>query len=215
MSKPLNLPRRHFLISGAAALGACFLPADLLGRARQYQLDNDDVLIEAPERFRQTLYANLQDSGLWQFSLGARTSDFPSAPSWRDWLENYEGVSVDDRNELAEWIREHRNEYHLGRRSSDWLDSEVSWSAWENYLEGRYAYQDSPEAQALEYLGSLKLSNGPILDEGGRSVGQLTYYYGVHPGSDWHFAEAEGELVLPALQHRLRELGESTKIEIA
>lgn len=34
------------------------------------------------------------------------------------------------------------------------------------------------------------------------------------PGADSHFVEVEGEAILPALQHRLRELGENTAIEI-
>jgi hypothetical protein len=206
------LSRRHFLITGAGALAACFLPADILRRARQYQLDHDDILIEEPQGWRQTLYANLQDVGVWQFSLGAPSGEFPEAPTWRDWLENYQGVDVDDRSALAEWIREHRNCYHLGRKCEDWLDQDVAWSAWENYLESAYAWRDSPEAQALGYLAGLKLSNREIRDESGRSVGELKYYYGVHPGNDWHFALAEGELVLPALQYRLRELGENTRI---
>jgi len=210
-----NLSRRHFLISGAAALGACFLPADILRRARQYQLDTDSVLIETPSSWAQTLYATQQDSGTWQFALNDITTDIPPAPSWRDWLDNYQGINVDDRNDLGKWVREHRHDYHLGRKSSDWLDSEVPYRVWENYFEGRYAYQDSPEAQALEYLAGLKLANRDIRDEGGRSVGEIKYYYGVCPGNDWHFAEAEGDLVLPALQYRLRELGENTKIQIA
>lgn len=209
-----NLSRRHFLISGAAALGACFLPADLLRRACQYQLDHNAVLIEAPQQFGRTLYANLQDSGLWQFSLGERTSEFPPPPSWREWLENYVYIDTEDRNALASWTREYRHWYILGSKSDDWLDQEVGGRVWENYIDGQYAHTDSPEAQALEYLARLNLPNGPISDEGGRSAGELIYYNGVHPGNDWHFAEAEGELVLPALQHRLRELGESTRIEI-
>ena len=207
-----NLSRRHFLITGASALAACFLPADILRRARQYQLDHDDILIEEPAWWKRTLYANLQDEGVWQFSLGAPSGEFPEAPTWRDWLENYQGVDVDDRSALAEWIRENRNCYHLERKSEDWLDREVSHSAWENYIEGAYAWRDSPEAQALDYLSGLKLGNREIRDQRGRSVGELKYYYGVSPCNDWHFAQAEGELVLPALQHRLRELGENTRI---
>jgi hypothetical protein len=207
-----NLTRRHFLITGASALAACFLPADILRRARQYQFDNDDILIEEPIGWKQTLYANMQDEGVWQFSLGARSGEMPEAPSWRNWLENYEGIDVDDRNSLAEWIRENRNNYHLGRKSEDWLDSDVAYSAWENYLESEYAWRDSPEAQALDYLAGLKLANREIREQSGRSVGELKYYYGVSPCNDWHFAEAEGELVLPALQYRLRELGENTRI---
>jgi hypothetical protein len=207
-----ELSRRHFLISGASALAACFLPTDILRRARQYQRDHDAILIEEPAQWRHTLYANLQDEGVWQFSLGAPSGESPETPTWRDWLENYEGVDVDDRSALAEWIRENRNSYHLEPKSEDWLDRDVARSAWENYLEGPYAWRDSPEAQALEYLAGLKLANREIRDEGGRNVGRLRYYYGVHPGNDWHFAEAEGELVLPALQYRLRELGEHTRI---
>lgn len=210
-----KLTRRHFLITGASALAACFLPADILRRARQYQLDHDDVLIEAPERYRQTLYANLQDQGVWQFSLDGRTGECPEAPTWRDWLENYQGIDTYDRNALADWIRKHRSWHSISPRSRDWLDMEVSPMVWASYLEGQYAYQDSLEARALEYLAGLKLANRDIRDEGGRSVGELKYYYGVHPGNDWHFAEAEGELVLPALQYRLRELGESTRIVLA
>lgn len=210
-----RISRRHFLITGASALAACFLPADILRRARQYQLDHDNILIEEPDQWTETLYANLQDENRWQFSLGSRTDAFPTAPTWRDWLENYQAIDTNDRNELADWIREHRGWCRLSPRSSEWLEDEVDYRIWENYLEGQYAWQDSPEAQALNYLHGLKLPNREIRDGSGRSVGDLTYYFGVHPGNDWHFAEAEGELVLPALQHRLRELGEKTRIVIA
>lgn len=210
-----KLSRRHFLITGASALAACFLPADILRRARQYRLDHDDVLIEEPDRWTSTLYANPQDSNVWQFSLDGRTGECPEAPTWRDWLENYEAIDTHDRNALADWIRKHRSWRGISPRSRDWLEMEVSPMVWASYLEGQYAYQDSPEARALEYLSGLKLANGPIRDEVGRSVGDLKYYHGVHPGNDWHFAEAEGELVLPALQHRLRELGEKTHIVLA
>jgi len=210
-----RLSRRHFLITGASALAACFLPADILRRAHQYQLDHDDILIEEPSGWKQTLYANMQDEGVWQFSLGAPTDALPEVPTWRNWLENYQGVAVDDRNELAEWIWKNRDNYRLGGKSSDWLDSDVACSAWENYLESEYAWRDSPEAQALDYLAGLKLANREIRDESDRSVGKLKYYYGISPCNDWHFAEAEGELVLPALQYRLRELGERTRIVTA
>lgn len=210
-----NLSRRHFLITGASALAACFLPADILRRARQYRLDNDGILIEEPAGWRHTLYPNVRDPCNWQFSLDGRTDEYPAAPTWRDWLGNYQGVDPDDRGALAEWLREHRQWYRLSPGSSGWLDQEVDWRAWESYLEGAYAWRDSPEAQALQYLAGLKLANRDVRDERGRSVGELKYYYGVNPGNDWHFAEAEGDLVLPPLQYRLRELGENTRIVIA
>jgi len=207
-----RLSRRHFLITGASALAACFLPSDILRRARQHQLDHDGILIEEPTEWRRTLYANVQDEGVWQFSLGSPTQEFPKAPSWRDWLENYQCIDTDNRKELADWIRRNRDCHILGRNSSEWLEEPVEHGVWENYIEESYAWRDSPEAQALEYLSGLRLPNREIRDESGRSVGALKYYCGVHPGNDWHFAEAEGELVLPALQYRLRELGEKTRI---
>ena len=94
------------------------------------------------------------------------------------------------------------------------MDDPVDEDLWGNYIEWDYAIRESPEARALSYLSGLDLGNGPISDPNGRKIGSLDYYFGPHPGSNWHFAQAEGELVLPALQHRLRELGESTKLEI-
>ena len=40
----------------------------------------------------------------------------------------------------------------------------------------------------------------------------MRFWRGTMPGVNWHFVEAEGELILPALQHRLRKLGEETVI---
>ena len=43
---------------------------------------------------------------------------------------------------------------------------------------------------------------------------QLEFFAGTMPGGESHFVEAEGEAILPALQHRLRELGENTALRI-
>jgi hypothetical protein len=60
------------------------------------------------------------------------------------------------------------------------------------------------EARLLEPLGI----------DLGDPLGDLKFYYGTMPGADWHFVNAEGREVLTALQHRLRELGESTEIVV-
>jgi hypothetical protein len=208
-----KLSRRHFIISGAAALGACFLPIDILRRARQYQLDNDDILIEAPETFKHTLYANYQDDGVWQFSLDQPGGDFPDAKSWKWWLKRREHIDVTNHRKVTAWAEDNEH-YSLSTTNHSWLDDPVDEDLWGNYIEWDYAIRESPEARALSYLSGLDLGNGPVSDPSGREIGRLDYYFGPHPGSNWHFAQAEGELVLPALQHRLRELGESTKLEI-
>ena len=86
---------------------------------------------------------------------------------------------------------------------------------WEDYLENRFLIHDSPEAHALQYLSRLKLAHGPLTNAGGEQLGRLIYYFGTMPGADSHFVEVEGEAILPALQHRLRELGEDTAVRIA
>jgi len=43
----------------------------------------------------------------------------------------------------------------------------------------------------------------------------VRFYHGTMPGADGHFVNVEGELILPSLQNRLKELGEDTRIEIA
>ncbi len=78
-------------------------------------------------------------------------------------------------------------------------------------MEGPYAVYGSPEAQALHYLAKLPLSNGT---GAGDPLGDLKFYCGTMPGVDWHFVNAQGREVLTALQHRLRELGESIEIVI-
>jgi hypothetical protein len=85
---------------------------------------------------------------------------------------------------------------------------------WDQYLESEFAINASSEAQALHYLSRLKLAHGPITDSQGNDVGTVRFYNGTMPGADWHFVNVEGEMILPALQYRLRELGEDTVIQV-
>ncbi len=209
-----TLSRRHFLISGGALLGACFLPASLFRRANDHLLATNKVLIEPPERARRTLYATAQDgANVWQLALGRPTTELPSAPTWRKWLSDHEDVDPADPGALAKWVGERWEEEDAP--SGNWLDSEVSDGLWDNYLEGGFAISNSSEARALHYLLGLKLDNGPLTDGSGRDLGTVDFYRGTMPGADWHFVNVEGEMILPALQGSLLELGENTGIEIA
>lgn len=195
-------------------LGACFLPAQLIRRVRDHQLNTNELLIEGPERVKHTLYAKERDYGGWILSLDSITEQLPSAPTWRKWLSDHENIDPDDRSDLAKWLWDNRETLREYGPSKNWLDSEIPDYRWDQYLEGRYAIYESPEARALHYLSGLNLANGPIVDRDGNDVGSVHFYHGTMPGADWHFVDVEGVLILPALQHRLRELGEETLIEV-
>ena len=207
-----TITRRHFLITGGKLLGACFLPASLLRRVHDHQLATNEMLIEGPERVQETLYATKRGDLRWQFALGCPTTELPPVPTWRAWLREFERVDPDDRDALVTWLRDHRTEVNW---SSRWLDDDIPFHRWQDYLEGQFATYDSPEAQALAYLERLNIAHGPIIDSNGRDVGKLAFYHGTMPGADWHFVEGEGGLILPGLQHRLRELGEETLIVVS
>jgi hypothetical protein len=99
----MSITRRHFLISGASLLGACLLPASFLRRLDRLT-DNPAAAIDAPSHARATLYATLQDCDRWQLALGRPTTAFPSAPSWREWLADYESVDPEDERAVAAWF---------------------------------------------------------------------------------------------------------------
>ena len=110
----MNLTRRHFLISGASLLGVCLLPSSFLRRLNRLA-DNPAAAIDAPINARQTLYAPLHDSERWQLALGQPTTEFPAAPSWRQWLSDYENIDPDDPNDVTRWFKKWGPE--LDRRS--------------------------------------------------------------------------------------------------
>ncbi|MFM7749828.1 MAG: hypothetical protein ACKPB0_05360 [Opitutaceae bacterium] len=71
----MSLSRRHFLISGAAAIGACFLPSTFLRRLARFPAE-PAVAIDPPASARRTLYATRHDDDVarWQLALGRPTT---------------------------------------------------------------------------------------------------------------------------------------------
>lgn len=208
----MSLTRRHFLISGATLLGACLLPSSFLRRLERWR-EHPAAAIDAPSRARHTLYATQHEPERWQLALGRPTTEFPAAPSWREWLTDHESVDPEDRHAVNAWFAA-RMDFRVDRSHRRWLDEPVHDALWENYLEYSFLVTDSPEALALQYLSRLKLDHGPLASDAGEELGRVIYYHGTMPGADSHFVEVEGAAILPAIQHRLRELGESTAIEI-
>ena len=168
----------------------------------------------SPSSPQHILYATPKDDAddRWQLALGRPTTEYPSAPSWREWLGDHESVDPANPAAVARWLKSHG--HPAAPAGSDWLATPVAGPIWEDYLEHRFFIYDSPEAQALHYLTQLKLAHGPLRDPTGDCVGQLEFFAGTMPGGESHFVEAEGEAILPALQHRLRELGENTALRI-
>ena len=211
-----EITRRSFLITGAAAVGSCFVPSWLLRRASDFAKTDGGIYIDAPDSARNTLYA--VDQGYhFQFALNGRTDQLPPQFTWREYFSDHAYIDPDDHLDVRKWLREEgayyfdRDNLRYAYRHLHFLDDQVDDRIWENYLEGPYAVYSSPEAQALHYLDALPLSNG---NGAGDPLGDLKFYYGTMPGADWHFVNAEGREVLTALQHRLRELGESTEIVV-
>lgn len=122
---------------------------------------------------------------------------------------------MDPENALALWRWIDRGGHDLDGSDLGWLEDPVADYLWECYLEPAYLVNNSPEAHALRYLARLKLAHGPLANDAGEELGSVIYYYGTMPGADSHFVMVEGEAILPALQHRLRELGEETAIQIS
>ena len=167
------------------------------------------VRAQHPLRFDQDYH--------FQFALNGRTDQLPAAFTWREYFTDHVCLDPDDHVDVRKWLRDEgafyfdRDNLRYAYRHLHFLDDQVHDRIWENYLEGPYAVHDSPEARALHYLDALPLSNGT---GAGDPLGDLKFYYGTMPGADWHFVNAEGREVLTAVQHRLRELGESTEIVI-
>ena len=210
-----QITRRSFLITTAGAIGSCFVPAWLLRRAADYQKTTGGIYIEPPDSRQNVLYAIEQSDDCFQLALNNYTDQLPPPISWREYFQNGSDVDPDSERDLRRWLRHEGSWYFKDEnlrhayRHLDFLEDQVDDGLWESYLEGGYAVSGSPEAQALHYLAKLPLSNG---NGAGDPLGDLKFYYGTMPGADWHFVNAEGREVLTALQHRLRELGESTEL---
>jgi len=205
-----HISRRQFLVNSGSILGTCFLPIALFKRAIEYQNNTKHVLIEAPTIYKRTLYINKETSDEWQFSIGKPTTILPQAPTWRQYLEDFEGINPDNSKQLADWLHEHPDA--MEDTCLNWLDKDVDYSTWENYLDWGFAINDSPEAQAYHYLYRLKLNHSDYNSGFGDNIGELNFHSGPMPGNNWHFVNSSSDLVVTALQNRLLELGEQTRI---
>jgi len=87
----MSISRRHFLLCTGSVLGACLLPPAFLRRLARFSAE-PAAAIDAPSSPRHILYATPKDDAddRWQLALGRPTTEYPSAPSWREWLGDHE-----------------------------------------------------------------------------------------------------------------------------
>ena len=151
-----KITRRNFLITGAAAVGSCFVPSWLLRRAADYEKTTGGIFIDPPESARNILYAVDQDYH-FQFALNGRTDELPAQFTWREYFRDHVYIDPDDHLDVRKWLRDEgafyfdRDNLRYAYRHLHFLDDQVDDRIWENYLEGPYAVYSSPEARALQY----------------------------------------------------------------
>jgi hypothetical protein len=204
--------RRHFLLDAASCLPCCLLPGDFVRRATAALEAGDTAeALAAPTRAASTLYA-LDEGERYLLSLGSNATG-PETLTWREWAD-YSNVNIDNREEFFDHAIEHgllEETEKLDRLFSspeDPIPSELQAA----YIDWGWAHTDSPQAQAYHYLFGLSLGDSSSAD--GHCLGQLSFYEGAMPGSNWTWAETDSALVLASLQRRLLELGEDVKIEV-
>ena len=61
-----GITRRNFLITGAAAVGSCFVPSWLLRRAADYEKTTGGIFIDPPESARSRRSEGARRSRSWR-----------------------------------------------------------------------------------------------------------------------------------------------------
>ena len=209
---PIIVKRRHFLLQAASSLPCCLLPADLVRRAAAALEAGDTAgAIAAPTSSTTTLYA-LRECDRLLFSLGSTQRD-PDPLTWREWTDLH-GGDIDDSAGFREFAidRGLLDEDETVDRLFTSPDAIVPPDLMGQYIDWGWAHTDSPQALAFHYLSVLSLGNSRSSE--GEALGELSFVEGPMPGSNWTWVEADNDLILPALQHRLLELGEDVRIEV-
>ena len=199
--------RRDFLSLCGLAAGSCIIPVRLARAIRDTcVLGGQPYFINAPAS-GSVLYAVQNTSSEFTFRLGGEVSP----PTWREYLEDSQGIDPLDPEAVNAWQRE---QYGLepGEEDEIALDEPIDGGALDHWCEWDYSLRYGPEAQAYRYLEDLPLDDGK--KTGGSPLGNLRFIEGDRPGSNFTYVEAPDHATLACLQHRLNELGEGIRIEI-
>jgi len=199
--------RRDFLSLCGLAAGSCIIPVRLARAIRDTcVLGGQPYFINAPAS-GSVLYAVQNTSNEFTFRLGGEVSP----PTWREYLEDSQGIDPRDPEAVNAWQRE---QYGIepGEEDEIALDEPIDGGALDHWCEWDYSLREGPEAQAYRYLEDLPLDDGK--KTGGSPLGKLRFIEGDRPGSNFTYVEAPDHATLACLQHRLNELGTNIRIEI-
>jgi len=200
--------RRDFLSLCGLAAGSCIIPVRLARAIRDTcVLGGQPYFVNAPAS-GNVLYAVQNTFSEFTFRLGEEVSP----PTWREYLEESQGVDPDDPEAVKVWQREQLC-CEPGEEEEIALDEQIDGWALDQWMEWDYSLRDGPEARAYRYLEDLPLDDGKERGAGTR-LGDLRFIEGDRPGSNFTYVEAPDHATLACLQHRLNELGTNIRIEI-
>jgi hypothetical protein len=203
--------RREFLSLCGLAAGSCLVPDAVARVIRETCLLARQPYLVLPRNPKSTLYA-LSTDGATDFMLHlGDPAEEAKIPTWREYLDEYENIDINDRAAVEEWWRD-----HVGDPEDDPVtiqaDEEIDGVALERY-ETHQELIEGPAASAFHYLRDVPLDDGRKVGEG-NPLGELRFIEGDRPGSNLTYVEAPDLASLACLQSRLNEIGENLAIEI-
>jgi hypothetical protein len=205
------MKRREFLSLCGLAAGSCLVPDAVARVIRETCVLARQPYLVLPRNPKSTLYA-LSTDGVTDFMLHlGDPSEEARIPTWREYLDEYENIDINDKAAVEEWWRD-----QVGDPEDDPVtiqaDEEIDGVALERY-ETHQELIESPAASAFHYLRDLPLDDDRGLG-GSSPLGELSFIQGDRPGSNLTYVEAPDLASLACLQSRLNEIGENLAIEI-
>lgn len=205
------MKRRDFLSLCGLAAGSCLIPAPFARLIHDTCVLAREPYLILPRNPRDTLYA-IGSAGKRDFMLHFGDPDEGNnPPTWREYFDEYEGIDVDNKQQVEEWWRE-----QVGDPEDEPItivaEEEIDGTALEKW-EWQQELHEGPSARAYRHLIELPLDDGRGA-KSGNLLGELRFIEGDRPGSNLTYVEAPDLATLACLQTRLNELGEDLAIEI-
>lgn len=181
------MKRREFLSLCGLAAGSCLISSPVARLIRETCILSREPYLVLPRNPSTTLYA-MTNGGLTDFVLHlGDPCEEQRTPTWREYLDEYEGIDVRDKETVEKWWRE-----HVGDPEEDPVtivaEEEIDGWALENW-EFRQEVYDGPMAGAYRWLEQLPLDDKQGPGRGG-PLGRLGFVEGDRPGSNLTYVEA-------------------------
>ncbi len=202
-------PREFLFLRGLVA-GSCLIPAQAARLIRETGILAREPFI-LPRNPSSTLHAMPIDGPTDVALYLGDPFEEQKTPNWREYFNEYEGIDVDNKQQVEEWWRE-----QVGDPDDEPItivaEEEIDGTALEKW-EWHQELHEGPSARAYRHLIELPLDDGRG-EKSGDSLGDLRFIEGERPGSNLIYVEAPDLGTLACVQTRLNELGEDLAIEI-